>query len=46
MPAHKSVTVPYEVRPLTLEDIAHAEQWVNTTPYGTTSEDISPYPIL
>lgn len=45
MPVHKSVTVPYEVRTLTLEDIAPLEQAVANMDYSH-SESISPYPIL
>ena len=46
MPAHKSVTVPYEVRPLTPADIAPTGQLANAYRYGTTDQDINPYPIL
>lgn len=46
MPAHKSITVPYEVRPLTPADIAPTGQLANAYRYGTTDQDINPYPIL
>ena len=46
MPAHKTVTVPYEVRPLTPADIAPTGQLANAYRYGTTDQDINPYPIL
>lgn len=46
MPARKSITVPYEVRPLTPADIAPTGQLANAYRYGTTDQDINPYPIL
>ena len=46
MPAHKTVAVPYEVRPLTPADIAPTGQLANAYRYGTTDDDINPYPIL
>lgn len=46
MPAHKSITIPYEVRPLTPADIAPTGQLANAYRYGTTDQDINPYPIL